>query len=76
MQNPVGYAIRNGRAEMTDFWALLGNPNVWHQFPHVVTAGIAIGGFLIMAFSAWHLLKKKATTRNSSCSFRWAAELR
>ena len=23
MQNPVGYAIRNGRAEMTDFWAFL-----------------------------------------------------
>jgi cytochrome d ubiquinol oxidase subunit I len=74
MQNPVGYAIRSGRAEMTDFWALLGNPNVWHQFPHVVTAGIAIGGFLIMAFSAWHLLKNKAETREFfKRSFRWAA---
>lgn len=45
MQNPVGYAIREGRAEMTDFWALVGNPYVWHQFPHVITAGITIGGF-------------------------------
>ena len=74
MQNPVGYAIRNGRAEMTDFWALLGNPNVWHQFPHVITAGIAIGGFLIMAFSAWHLLQNKAETRDFfTRSFRWAS---
>jgi len=74
MQNPVGYAIRNGRAEMTDFWALLGNPNVWHQFPHVVTSGMAIGGFLIMAFSAWHLLKNKAETQEFfTRSFRWAA---
>lgn len=74
MQNPVGYAIRNGRAEMTDFWALLGNPNVWHQFPHVVSSGLAIGGFLIMAFSAWHLLKNKAATQEFfSRSFRWAA---
>lgn len=74
MQNPVGYALRNGRAEMTDFWALLGNPNVWHQFPHVVTAGVAIGGFLIMAFSAWHLLKNKAETREFfTRSIRWAA---
>jgi len=74
MQNPVGFAIRNGRAEMTDFWALLGNPNVWRQFPHVVTAGISTGGFLIMAFSAWHLLKKKETTRDFFMkSFRWAA---
>jgi cytochrome d ubiquinol oxidase subunit I len=74
MQNPVGYAIRDGRAEMTDFWALLGNPNVWHQFPHVVTAGIAIGGFLIMAFSAWHLLQQKAENREFfMLSFKRAA---
>lgn len=74
MQNPVGYAIRDGRAEMTDFWALLGNPNVWHQFPHVITAGVAIGGFLIMAFSAWHLLKRKPETLDFfRRSFRWAA---
>jgi len=74
MQNPVGYAIRNGRAEMTDFWALLGNPNVWHQFPHVVTAGISVGGFLVMAFSAWHLLKNKPENKEFFVrSFKWAA---
>src|SRR5512143_1715049 len=27
MPQPVGFAIRNGRAEMTDFFALLFNPN-------------------------------------------------
>ena len=74
MQNPVGYAIRNGRAEMTDFWALLGNPNVWHQFPHVVTAGISVGGFLVLAFSAWHLLKNKPENKEFFVrSFKWAA---
>jgi cytochrome d ubiquinol oxidase subunit I len=74
MQNPVGYAIRDGQAELTDFWALLGNPNVWHQFPHVVTAGVAIGGFLIMAFSAWHLLQKNPVNRDFFLkSLRWAA---
>ena len=74
MQNPVGYAIRNGRAEMTDFWALLGNPNVWYQFPHVVTSGIAVGGFLIMGFSAWHLLKNKPKNKEFfKLSFKWAA---
>ncbi|MGB2964437.1 MAG: cytochrome ubiquinol oxidase subunit I [Anaerolineales bacterium] len=74
MQNPVGYAIREGRAEMTDFWALVGNPYVWHQFPHVITAGITIGGFLIMAFSAWHLLQDKTESQDFfQRSFRWAA---
>ena len=74
MQNPVGYAIRNGRAEMTDFGALLGNPNVWYQFPHVVTSGIAVGGFIIMGFSAWHLLKNKPQNKEFfKLSFKWAA---
>ena len=74
MQNPVGYVIRNGRAEMTDFWALVGNPNVWYQFPHVLTAGISVSGFLVMAFSAWHLLKKNPHTQDFfRRSMRWAA---
>ncbi|MCK4801941.1 MAG: cytochrome ubiquinol oxidase subunit I, partial [Anaerolineales bacterium] len=74
MQNPVGYVIRNGRAEMTDFWALVGNPNVWYQFPHVLTAGISVCGFLVMAFSAWHLLKKNPHTQDFfRRSMRWAA---
>ena len=74
MQNPVGYTIRNGRAEMTDFGAIVGNPYVWHQFPHVLTAGITMGGFLIMAFSAWHLLQNKPATKDFFLkSFRWAA---
>lgn len=74
MQNPVGYVIRNGRAEMTDFFAILKNPNVWYQFPHVVTAGVATGGFLVMAFSAWHLLQNKPATKEFfQKSFQWAA---
>lgn len=33
MQEPVGYTLRHGRAEMTNFFALLTNPNVWVQYP-------------------------------------------
>jgi cytochrome d ubiquinol oxidase subunit I len=58
MQNPVGYAVEGGRATMQNFFALLGNPNVWYQFPHVLSAGVAMAGFVVMAFSAWHLLRK------------------
>jgi len=74
MQNPVGYAIRNGRAEMTDFFALIKNPNVWYQFPHVLTAGIATAGFVVMALSAWHLIKGKAENMEFfRRSFQWGA---
>ena len=44
MQHPVGYTLNNGRAEMTDFGALLANPQVWYEFLHVITAAIAMGG--------------------------------
>jgi cytochrome d ubiquinol oxidase subunit I len=59
---------------MTDFWALLGNANVWHQFPHALASGIVGAGFLVMAFSAYHLLRKKEDkTGFFYRSFRWAS---
>ncbi len=74
MQNPVGYAINDGRAEMTDFFALIKNTNLWYQFPHVFMAGIASAGFFIMAFSAWHLLKRKEEHLDFfRRSFQWGA---
>ena len=57
MQEPVGYVLRNGRAEMTDFFALLLNPNVQVQFPHVFAAGISTGAFFVLGISAWHLVR-------------------
>ncbi len=58
MQHPVGYALRNGRAEMTDFPALLANAYGWIEFFHTVLAGWVIAGFFVMGVSAWHLLRK------------------
>ena len=59
MQEPVGYVLRNGRAEMVDFLALLTNPHVWVQFPHVFTAGLTTAGFFVLAISAYYLLKRR-----------------
>jgi cytochrome d ubiquinol oxidase subunit I len=74
MHNPVGFTIRNSRAEMVDFGAIIKNPYVWHQYPHVITAGITIAGFLYMSFSAWQLLQNKAKTREFFLrSFKLAA---
>jgi cytochrome bd ubiquinol oxidase subunit I len=60
MQQPVGYALQGGRAEMVDFGALLANSNVWVQFPHVLFAGITTAAFFVLGISAYHLLKKGA----------------
>ncbi|HEY65902.1 MAG TPA: cytochrome ubiquinol oxidase subunit I [Caldilineae bacterium] len=59
MQEPVGYVIRNGRAEMADFLALITNPHVWVQFPHVFFSGITTGAFFVLGISAYHLLKRR-----------------
>jgi cytochrome d ubiquinol oxidase subunit I len=58
MQNPVGYTINDGRAEMTDFLALITNPHVWVQFPHVLAAGVTTAAFFVLGISAYHLRKK------------------
>lgn len=58
MQSPAGYVIQNGRAEMVDFFALLKNPNLWVQFPHVLFSAFATGAFFVAGVSAWKMLKQ------------------
>lgn len=72
MQHPTGYTLKGGRALMADFFALITNPNIPYQFTHVLTGGIALAGFVVMAFSAWHLLRKR-DLEFFRLNFRWAA---
>jgi len=58
MQHPVGYTLNGGRAEMTDFFALITNPYLSTQFPHVFLAGLATGAFFVLGISAYHLGKR------------------
>ena len=73
MQEPVGYVLRNGRAEMVDFGALLGNPHVWQQFPHVFLSGMTTASFFVLGISAYHLVKKSGAQEVWHRSFRMAA---
>jgi cytochrome d ubiquinol oxidase subunit I len=57
MQKPVGYVLRNNRAEMNDFLAVLTNPYGWIKFTHTLLSGYALAAFFIMGVSAWHLLR-------------------
>jgi cytochrome d ubiquinol oxidase subunit I len=59
MQQPMGHVLRNGRAEMESFWALVTNPHVFVQWPHVVTGAMATAGFFVMGISAWRLLRAR-----------------
>jgi cytochrome bd ubiquinol oxidase subunit I len=59
MQQPVGYTIRNGRAELADFGAVLFNKFSILQIFHVVPAAFILSAFFVMGISAYHLLKKQ-----------------
>lgn len=60
MQEPSGFAIKNGRAEMTDFFQLIFNNHVFLQYAHVMTASLSTAAVFIVSISAYKLLKKKA----------------
>ncbi|NRD79195.1 cytochrome ubiquinol oxidase subunit I [Bacillus sp. BRMEA1] len=59
MQHPVGYMLKNGRAQMNDFLSLITNGQIWVEFPHVMTGALATGAFFVAGISAYNLLKKR-----------------
>ncbi|WP_147819353.1 cytochrome ubiquinol oxidase subunit I [Salidesulfovibrio onnuriiensis] len=58
MQNPLGYVLRNGRAELDDFMAVVTNPFAWQQFMHTILGGFCVAAFFVLGISAWHLYRK------------------
>ncbi len=59
MQEPTGYAVVHGHAEMTSFGALIGNPQLWVEFPHVLLASFTTAAFFMAAISAYFLLRRQ-----------------
>lgn len=57
MQKPVGYVLRNNRAEMVDFGALLTNSYGWLKFTHTLMSGYVLAAFFVMGVSAYHILR-------------------
>jgi len=59
MQHPVGYRFNpvTGRAELTDFVAVLTNKVQLVTFPHTMTSAYMVGGAFVMAVGLWHLRK-------------------
>ncbi|MGB9760969.1 MAG: cytochrome ubiquinol oxidase subunit I [Caldimicrobium thiodismutans] len=72
MQHPVGYVIRNGRAELESFTAVLTNSFAWWEFLHTVPSAYVLSGFFVLGISAWHILRKNELSLFKK-SFRVAA---
>jgi cytochrome d ubiquinol oxidase subunit I len=61
MQHPVGYVINetNHRAELVNFFALIGNPKGWVFFWHTISDGFLMASFMILAVSGYHIFRKQ-----------------
>ena len=74
MQNPVGAAFnwQTMRMELTDFWAVVFNPDAQAKFVHTVSAGYVTGAMFVLSVSAWYLLRGR-DVEFAKRSFRVAA---
>ena len=70
MQRPVGSTVTDGRAELTDVWALFSNRfGIW-AYIHVLLVGLTTAAVVIFGVACWHLVRG----RNQEL-FRHAAKL-
>lgn len=59
MQHPVGYTIRDGRAEVTSFLDVVMNPFAVLEILHTLSGAYILSAFFVMGVSAWYLLKNQ-----------------
>ena len=74
MQHPVGYTFNAaaGRAELTDFLALVTNSTALVTFPHTIAAAFLTSGAFVGGVALWRLAREHGPDRDA---FRWAAKL-
>ena len=49
----------NNRLELINIFALAGNPKGWIFFWHTISDGLAMAAFMILAVSAYHIVRKQ-----------------
>ncbi|MFI6263507.1 cytochrome ubiquinol oxidase subunit I [Micromonospora sp. NPDC051006] len=74
MQNPVGYRINpdTGRAELTDFVAVLTNKVALVTFPHTIAGAFLVAGSLLVSVALWHLIRHRDPAE--APTYRFAAK--
>ena len=74
MQNPVGYTFNAaaGRAELTDFIAVLTNPLAVITFLHTIVAAMLTAGAFVAAIALWRIARRPGS---DDAAFRSAARI-
>jgi cytochrome d ubiquinol oxidase subunit I len=59
MQHPVGYRIAGERAELISLWALVTNPYVRWQYPHVISGSLITASMVVAGVGAFYVLSRR-----------------
>ena len=72
MQHPVGYEYNagTGRAEMTDFWAVMFNKVQLVTFPHTVLAAYMTGAAFVTGVAMWQLVRRASSVEDQQLYHR------
>jgi len=57
MQDPVGYKLVNGQAQLTSIWALLSSDWALYAFGHTIMAGLTTGAAVVFGVCCWHFAR-------------------
>ncbi len=57
MQDPVGYKIVNGEAQLTSVWALISSEWALYAFVHTLLAGLTAGAAVVFGVCCWHMAR-------------------
>jgi cytochrome d ubiquinol oxidase subunit I len=57
MQDPVGYKLVNGEAQLTSIWALLSSDWALYAFGHTIFAGLTCGAAVVFGVCCWHFAR-------------------
>jgi cytochrome d ubiquinol oxidase subunit I len=61
MQTPAGFVMIDGKAHVTDWWAVIFNPSFPYRFSHMLLASALTVCFLIAGLSAYRWLRGERT---------------
>jgi cytochrome bd ubiquinol oxidase subunit I len=59
MQDPVGYKIVDGEAQLTSVWALLSSDWALWAFGHTMLAGLTAGSAVVFGVCCWHFARRR-----------------
>jgi cytochrome d ubiquinol oxidase subunit I len=60
MQDPVGYKIVNGEAQLTSVWKLVSSDWALWAFGHTIFAGLTAGSAVVFGVCCWQILRGRS----------------